>query len=390
MKAGKRFIYTILICICTLMLCACASGKEGNQTKQDSEPSTVEELLDCIIEVEENRDVKVLQLTDTEIIDSMQKRTSDRLVGLQYTMWLPQNMEMKCFQYIREAIERVEPDFIIITGDVIYGEFDDNGTSMEAFIEFMESFKIPWAPVFGDLDNQSAKGANWQCDVLEAAKYCCFKRGDTDGNGNYSVGIRQGSELVRVFYMMDSNTCNRAYEPEKNHVTTSLGFTPGQGEWLYNRLSRMEELLEGKEVKSSLCFHLPTDDVRIVNEKYSSKRIPFTINENVKGDEGDFGSMEEEFAATIPSPVIAGKTFINLLKEFHVDSVFMGHYHKISTSVMYEGIRWTFGLKSSAYESYIEERLGGTQITFNKDELTTKHVYYDETYEKYLDELDYY
>lgn len=380
----KKF-YTVFVLVLVLVLCGCTSQKK----QDEKEAKNVKDLLDSIVEVEEGRDITVLQLTDTEIIDSTQKRTKNRLVGIQYTLWLPQHMEKLCFKYIRDAIERAHPDFIIITGDLIYGEFDDSGTSLEALVDFMDSFKIPWAPVLGDLDYESAKGANWQCEVLESSEYCCFKRGDTDGNGNYSVGIMQGDELVRIFYMMDSNTGHRAYEPEENHVTTTMGFTENQMKWLYDRMSQTEELLGENVVNASLCCHLPPVDAVLANEKYTSKRFPFVIDENVRGEEGDLGGQNQEITG-FQVPTVNGMTFVDLLKKYHVDSVFMGHYHKVNTSVLHEGIRWTFGLKTGEYETYKKELLGGTQLKFNKESLDVKHIYFDRSYEEYLENMDYF
>lgn len=74
---------------------------------------------------------------------------------------------------------------IIITGDLVYGEFDDKGTCLLELIKFMESFDIPWAPVFGNHDNESQKGADWQCEQLEKAGNCLFRQRTLTGNSNY-------------------------------------------------------------------------------------------------------------------------------------------------------------------------------------------------------------
>ena len=339
----------------------------GQEEKSD-------ELIDFVIEVEEGRDVRVLQLTDIEIIDSSQKRTPDRLVGTQATIWQPQEMDKQCFTYIRDAVERAEPDFIIITGDLIYGEFDDSGTSLESLIEFMDSFEIPWSPVFGDLEKESAKGADWQCEQFANSEFCCFKKGITDGHGNYTVGIKQGGELVRVFYMLDNGE----------------GFTETQMKWLYDRMSAIEEEQNDQVVKASLCYHRPTIEAQLASEQYKEKRLPYTINENVRGEEGDIGSQHVEISG-LPVPVVQGMTFVQLLTRFHVDSVFMGHCHMANTSITYEGIRWTFGLKSSTYTNpRIKELLGGTLIIFDKEEMSVEHLYADKEYEEYLNNMDFY
>ena len=71
----------------------------------------------------------------------------------------------------------------------------------------MNQYDIPWAPVFGNHDNESMKGVDWQCEQLKRAKKCLFLQRELTGNGNYTVGIRKGNELKRVFFMLDSNGC---------------------------------------------------------------------------------------------------------------------------------------------------------------------------------------
>lgn len=376
MKKKRIGILSILILLfmSVPILSGCSSGTAGGGKNTEDEAEESDKLLDFVVEVEEGRDVRVLQLTDIEIIDSLQKRTADRLVGTQATIWQPQEMDKQCFAYIRDAVERAKPDFIVITGDFIFGEFDDNGTSLEALIGFMDSFEIPWSPVFGDLEKESAKGADWQCEQLENSAYCYFKRGNTDGDGNYTVGIQQGNKLVRVFYMLDNGE----------------GFTETQMKWLYDRMSAIDEEQDGEEVKASLCYHRPTVEAQLASEQYAAKRFPYTINENVRGEEGDFGSQHVEFSG-LSVPVVQGMTFVQLLTSFHVDSVFMGHCHMVNTSITYEGIRWTFGLKSSTYTNPLKKELiGGTLIIFDKTEMSVEHLYADKEYEEYLNNMDFY
>ena len=147
--------------------------------------------VDFLVRVDGDRAPVVLHLTDPQIIEE-----SDEL------------KEQKCYRYIRETVQAVKPDLILMTGDLVYGKFDTEGEALVELIAFMESLKTPWAPVFGNHDNESPMGVAWQCERLEEAEYCLFKRGDVQsGNGNYTVGILQGGRLKRVFFMMDSGGC---------------------------------------------------------------------------------------------------------------------------------------------------------------------------------------
>jgi len=354
-----------------------------------AEQPIIADLLDSVIEVEEGRAIRVLQLSDTQIIDASQTRPGRD--GVNDVLYAPDQMEERVFKYIRDAVERTNPDLIILTGDIVYGEFDDAGTSLLALIEHMESYKIPWAPVYGNHDNESKKGAKWQNEMLSAAEYCLFEKGTTDGNGNYSVGIQQGDDIVRIFYMMDSNTCGNAYQPMDNGVLTSHGFTKNQLTWLYSLMDTATAANNGTPIPSSMAWHIPVYDHVNANQKYYSQATSFTINKEVKGDEGDFGSLRENGGIKGPftPPLVDGKNFLSYLKKYGVDSTFVGHSHQVNTSIMHEGIRWTFGLKTGEYDRYNPSEMGGTSITIEDGNVTVKHVYYDRAYQTYMDTLEY-
>lgn len=345
------------------------------------------EIPDHVLEIEEGRDVRVLVLADTQIIDSSQMRTSDRLGESSVIAWGPDTMEENLFQYMRSAVEKAEPDLILVVGDIIYGEFDDAGTSLECLIEELESYEVPWAPIYGNHENESAKGAKWQNQQLENAEHCLFMKGDTDGNGNYTIAIKQGDDIVRMFYMMDSNYCSNAYKPTDNEVITSPGFTSNQIVWLYNRMEALESVY-GQAVSSTVCYHVPSKEFTQALEQYTDQTSMFTIGNEVKAAEGadDFGSKRsglDEF--TVPS--YNGYSFLEILKKYSVDTVFCGHVHKVNTSVMYEGIRWTVALKTGKYDSHTASELGGTLMTFNSDGYFVKHLYHDATVQAKMDAL---
>lgn len=106
----------------------------------------------------ENTKIKLLQLTDMQIINASQRRTPDRIRSDEITAWTPDLFDANCGNQIRYLIEQTRPDMIFLTGDLVYCEFDDNGSTFEWFCNFMDSFKIPWTPVFGNHDNESAQG----------------------------------------------------------------------------------------------------------------------------------------------------------------------------------------------------------------------------------------
>lgn len=111
-----------------------------------------------------------------------------------------------------------KPDLIIITGDVIYGETDDSGEVWKQLISVMDSFQIPWGFCFGNHDNESAKGVQWQVDTAMAAEYCCFAQGNVTGNSNYNILIEQEGEPLFIYSCWTQTAVRKSIIPERDWI----------------------------------------------------------------------------------------------------------------------------------------------------------------------------
>lgn len=312
---------------------------------------SVENIPDFIVEVETGREPVVLQLSDTQIIDAGQIRPGRD--GVDSVFWATDQVEERCYDYVTETIEAVNPDLILLTGDIIYGEFDDNGSVWTSFIAFMESFEIPWAPVFGNHDNESKMGVDWQCEQLENAEYCLFEQKTLTGNGNYSVGIMQGGELKRIFYMLDSNGCgNASAESLANGHTKNnfVGFGDDQIAWYTEQISHLKEV--SPDTKISFAYHIQQAIFATAYAKYGfnqgEKYQDINIDRLEDKAEGDFGYIGRQ----LKGPWDTNFTVWNAMKRMGVDSIFVGHEHCNSASVVYDGVRFQFGQKSSEYDRF--------------------------------------
>jgi hypothetical protein len=304
-------------------------------------------IPDFLVEVPVGREPVVLQLTDTQIMDSSQD-LNGVLGGSQPSMYAPSQMNARCFDYLTDIITATNPDLIILTGDNIYGKFDHNGSVWTAFVNFMDSFDIPWAPIFGNHDNESNMGVDWQCEQLMKAENCLFMQRTLTGNCNYSVAITQGGEIKRVFYMLDSNGIGSpsAATLANGHTSTTPGFGSDQIVWYTEQIERMQELLP--DVKVSFAYHIQSNLFEVAYAKYGYVNWTPWANINVdlheekaEGDFGYIGYVKGEWTQDIKE-----------LKRLGVDSIFVGHEHTSSASVVYQGIRFQFGQKSSRYDMF--------------------------------------
>lgn len=342
------------------------TGTEYTLLKKNETDGTQFDGCDFVIQLGEERantDIKVLQLTDTQIIDSAQARTVNRLNESSSNLWKPENMEALCGNHIRSVIAQSKPDVIILTGDNVYGEFDDNGTSMQWLCKTMDSFKIPWIPIFGNHDNESAKGIDWQCEQFTNSEYCVFERGDVTGNGNFTVGIATGDKLVRVLNMIDTNGSKNA----EGVVTTTAGIYDDQIEMFEAKAERIETA-QGEKVPSFMAFHIQTADFVEADKLYAENLSDtYTIGENANGDFGSKGSA-------LPDTNIVS-SILDFARNCNTEAVFVGHEHRINTAISYEGIKWVFGLKTGQYDTHTKGQIGGTEIVLNGSSFSVTHVY---------------
>lgn len=307
-------------------------------------------LPDFIVEVPAGRDPVILQLSDTQIIDGAQTRNTqshgDRIT------YATENIKPYCYDYVEEIIRGTNPDLILLTGDIVYGKYDDNGTVLQAFIAFMESFQIPWAPVIGNHDAESFKGIDWQCQQFENANYCLFKQRTLTGNGNYSVGIMQNDVLTRVFFMLDSNGYSDASSQslKNGHTRIVAGFGDDQIEWYTKKIEAIKTL--SPNTKISFAYHIQQAVFADALAKYgfdqAQKEQGINLDLLTDKAEGDFGYIGRQMKTAWDTSMVV----YTGMKRLGVDSIFVGHEHCNSASVVYEGIRFQYGQKSSQYDRY--------------------------------------
>ena len=243
---------------------------------------------------------------------------------------------------------------------MVYGKYDDNGSVFLAFINFMESFEIPWAPVFGNHDNESKMGADWQCQQLENAEYCLFEQKDLTGNGNYTVGIMQDNQLLRVFFMLDSNGCGGASSESlaNGHTSRSVGFGDDQISWYKKEIENLKASMPNTKI--SFAFHIQLQAFADAFAKYgydgsvTTQNIWVTTHAN--RTEGDFGYIGRK----AKDPFDTNGKIFEYLKNAGVDSIYVGHEHCNSVSVVYQGVRLQYGQKSSAYDRVPSVKTDGT------------------------------
>lgn len=324
----------------------------------------IKSLADFTVNVPKGRAFRILQVTDTQIIDSSAQRYAGRLSGEETEKWSLDRVDERMGVYLSGAVKVADPDLIVHTGDFTYGEFDDEGVMLDRHVAMMESFGVPWALALGNHERDAAIGEEEYCRRIAAAPHSLFRYhtrfgGERlEGSASYSVLLaakeKDGTEKpVALLFIVDTG-CFNAEMPG--------GVGERQRAWLRATASAYG-------VPSYVFLHVPPKCFNDAVAEFSSDPFsPFEIPEG-RG----FGYAGEYFPERCTFD-FDGSLFA-LLKEIGVKAVFAGHVHKNSYSVPWQGVRLCYGLKTGEYDSHLKDRLGGTEILISADgSFTHRHV----------------
>lgn len=301
----------------------------------------------------------ILQLTDLQIIDPKQKCAPNRLFDEETALY--EDFDSCGFNQVKKLVKMVKPDWIIHTGDQVYGEFDKSGSAFKKFVRLMESFKIPWSFVNGNHDGEElikwnnqtyrcGKGYEWQANYIKThTKYCLYELGDKKmGYGNYFIRLKEGKKTIWSFVMMDSHG-TRGFE--------KLGINSYQTKWLKKVFGQLNK---NKPINNFMFYHIANYEFYLASKKYYGDEICTITTDGTKNKRGDFGENKEKIC------YFENDVFWDLLKnKGNTKAVFVGHNHINNSSIEYDGIRLTFGTKVGIFDYYQQQ--GANKITITED-----------------------
>ncbi|MGN0468403.1 MAG: metallophosphoesterase [Acutalibacteraceae bacterium] len=309
------------------------------------------------IEKKPGKDFVILNITDVQLEDyevygkngELAKKTIDKLVN------------------------DVKPDLITMTGD--------NGWGTMAYIELikqLDSYGIPWAPIMGNHDGQGLLSEFWGAYKFTQAKNCLFRFGPKDmGYGNYVINITQNGHVVHTIFMMDTHS-DATFETESGKVSGYDHLWSNQMQWYKWVLDGVAKQ-EGKTVESSVFFHIPVCEYAEAWKAASIKTDTDTseIKDGPYNDEYkdvSFGKNGEDVCC---SPVNNG--FFELCRSLgSTKNMICGHDHVNNSSILYKGIRLTYGMKTGSGCYWDNGMNGGTKLTVASDgSMLTEHIYVD-------------
>lgn len=335
-------------------------------------------------------DIKVMQLTDIHI------------GGGPFSI----GKDLKALNAVAAMITAEKPDFVIITGDLVYPIIMQSGTINNSYgarlvAELMESLGVYWTYTYGNHDVEAGSiYSKEEINELYSNYPHCFTATveGIDGYSNRAFNIVNSDGVItRSLVLLDSHD----YGPEHIAVISAQydNIHENQVEWYKSAIVSLNEqnkkaisaLPADKQIEyaaletvpSSVYFHIPLKEYADAWAEFEQNGYKDTAdvkyNSGVAGEVVCCGDGEDNL-------------FEYMVELGSTDSVFCGHDHYNYYSVNYKGINLCYGMYID-YIAYIGIKNNGSQrgcmvITYYNDgnmDFCSENYYqdkYEPVYEK--------
>ena len=291
------------------------------------------------------------------------------------------------------------PDLITLTGDQT-----NNGSPyvVQAIGEVVDSYGIPWAPVFGNHDCDHPKNSlRSQADVYQSFANCLFTEGPAglnrvlesgeDSIGNYVINLVKidggNFTVVRslIFMNTGSNEKYKAsdYPGQRRYGSFRYAYlNRNQIEWYKQMASSAQAYGGGSPVEVGIFVHIPV--FGYVYAASAAMRPPADIYDTwlwtkgtgvisyeqsfrddvwLPGYEDSYGVAHDE----ICGPPYDEGMFAAMKDTGVTDFIIAGHDHANNFNIRYDGINFVYGMKTGKGSYYEPSMIGGTVITISAD-----------------------
>ncbi|MCQ2752706.1 MAG: metallophosphoesterase [Bacilli bacterium] len=292
----------------------------------------------------------------------------------------------KEYKFIKETVDQARKkfnnqiDLIVITGDLF--TFASKQVARDTFA-FFDSLKIPWAPTWGNHDEQNYYSVDWLTGYLndlnkkrktDGSSYCVFRDLQDDdmyGNANYVINLERMGSVAAQLFIFDSNRYNYGEYFGYDYIHSD------QVDW-YERIAMQENISRGYYLPSLAFFHIPFPEFE---EAYQFAK---------KGEQPQDCEFITDASGVVrdkhDSPTSTGDPKLNThlfnkMRHYNTQGVFVGHNHtsnycvEISTEADFadsqdadNSIQLCFGYKGTDSVYYDPDMLGGQVISITLED----------------------
>ncbi|MBO5649780.1 MAG: metallophosphoesterase, partial [Clostridia bacterium] len=263
--------------------------------------------------------------------------------------------------------------------------------------EYMDSLGLLWATVWGNHDHTYETLPFYgtplaKMEELFTNKFenCLFLAGDPAmGSGNFTIGICENGKFVEAIFMMDSHTTQTYYDDAGNPFVAEASLNDAQKQWYRDKVNLMKQL-GCKE--SIVVTHQPLSGhnsaMKAAVEDLNAYNSLLTPDSALKGvgwkeeyKDTSFGVLVTTCAADTFGHIHPEDGMHAMFKEFdHTKHAICGHCHENNMSVLYDGVRYTHGLKTgggaNSCWTYDFGLNGGTVFTVGSSGVKDMHHEY--------------
>ncbi|MCH5165012.1 MAG: metallophosphoesterase [Clostridiales bacterium] len=359
MKKTFKFLATALSAAILCSLSACSKTK-------DIDPDSPEKYtghtwgkydVDSVttLDFRKNSDsFTILQLTDTHI------RSVDQLEYMK--------------DCVGELVTAADPDLIVITGDSIWKS--NTKAVLSEYVKVMDSFKTPFALVFGNHDRDGdAKAADFE-RCYNASEYGIFFTGPKalHGESNYQINVKNNKQIVYTLMFLDSGDSYTVPDNPKRYdwirddqVDYYAWCIKGVSAAVYGTFDPDNN----KVVPSMMFYHVPQQEFWDCRQQMLAD-----YGMNVKAPDGSIATETDDDVAYDERlyPCNRSKLVEMALELKSTKAMFVGHLHRDRSVYAYNGLMLIQGLKTLTTYSYYgcepgesPIEVGGTCIKIKAD-----------------------
>ncbi len=252
---------------------------------------------------------------------------------------------------IHETLDAEMPDFVVFTGDLIYGKPADK--SMREILAPVSERKIPFAVTFGNHDDEFGMTRTQLFDAIKEIPYnMTSTTEDISGVTNYILPVKSSvsDKTAFLLYCFDSNSYS-SMKGVKGYDYIKFS----QIAWYRGKSAKFAKANNDTPVPAVAFFHIPLPEY---NQAASDERAVLT------------GTRKEKACA----PELNSGMFVAMKEMGDIMATFVGHDHDDDYAVLWYDIMLAYGRYSGGETVYNNLRPNGARVielTEGKKELRT-------------------
>ncbi|MBP3441531.1 MAG: metallophosphoesterase [Clostridia bacterium] len=258
------------------------------------------------------------------------------------------NTSVDTLRFVDDAIKKVNPDFIIITGDQLdvvglwgKGEKAEKNVAVaiRRLFSVIEKHNIPYVLTFGNHDRETGVPNEVQAEIYATLENCICFDNINDGRpdvGTFNVPVKSsdGKRVALNFFVMDTHSKTKGVGFE--------GVNDTQLDWYRSVSEKLKSENGGQLVPSMVFQHIPVSNIMELFEDVP-KGTKGAQCDFVKGDKKYWVLDEDKLFhnytyGETPSMTLGTKQFDAMKAQGDVFAMYFGHDHYNSFAGTVDGI----------------------------------------------------